>query len=118
GLTGHLGNMLAASGAAARIEAGRVPLLSGARQLVESGHIPGGTRRNLADAEPNTHYGSDVDEPLRILLSDAQTSGGLLIAVAPDGAEGLLAALQEAGVIAARIGQMFEGPPGRIDIVL
>ncbi len=118
GLTGHLGNMLAASGVAARIQAGRVPLLSGVRELVESGHVPGGTRRNLADAEPNARYGPEVDEPLRILLSDAQTSGGLLIAIGPEGAENLQAALEEAGIMAARIGELAEGPPGRIDIVL
>lgn len=80
GLLGHLYKMARASGVSARIDPAAVPYLDDARQAALDGYIPGGSRRNLAWVEPHTHWGSGVDEVERLLLADAQTSGGLLIA--------------------------------------
>lgn len=116
GLLGHLHRMLAASGVAARVRADAVPLLAGARTLAASGHVPGGTRRNLADLAAHVVFRDGVDGTLGTLLGDAQTSGGLLIAVAPTRLAGLLADLARGAPAAAVIGEAVEGTPGRIEV--
>ncbi|RMH15057.1 MAG: selenide, water dikinase SelD, partial [Gemmatimonadetes bacterium] len=90
GLLGHLRNLLRASEVAAELDAAALPLLPGVRPLVDAGHVPGGTRRNLADLEADTDFGA-VDEAVRILAVDAQTSGGLLVAVPEERLDALLA---------------------------
>ena len=114
GLTGHLHTLLRASGASARIESARVPLLEGAVQLAEAGHIPGGTRRNLADAAGHVAYEGDVPAVLKLLLADAQTSGGLLIACPQDRAALLRREMAARNVRAAEIGRVKAGSGGRI----
>ena len=79
GLLGHLHRMLLASGVAAEIDVGAVPLIDGALDLARSGVVPGGTARNHAFVSPHVDWG-DLDEPEQLLLADAQTSGGLLVA--------------------------------------
>ncbi len=116
GLTGHLGNMARASGVAARIDAARVPVLDGARDLVEAGHVPGGTRRNRSDAAAAVSHDSDVPETTRVLLADAQTSGGLLIACPPERTARLVEELEGRGELAAVVGRMTEGAAGHIVI--
>ena len=116
GLTGHLGNMARASGASARLDAASVPLLEGAAALVEAGHVPGGTRRNREDAADAVACAGHVDEVTQILLADAQTSGGLLIASPPDRTAALLAELEERGEEGALVGRIEDGPPGHIAI--
>jgi selenide,water dikinase len=119
GLIGHLRSMLRASGVAARISAGAVPLLPAARKLAEAGCIPGGTRRNSADAAADVTWNAGVDEVTRVLLCDAQTSGGLLVAVTADRADAFAAALRAADTpAAARIGDVLEGPAGRIEVTV
>ena len=78
--------------------------------------LPGGSKRNFDDVADDVRWADAVPEPLRRLLCDAQTSGGLLIAVAPDRAQGLLAELRDAGLTAAEIGWLYEGPPGTITV--
>lgn len=114
GLLGHLNKMLLASKAAARISAGAVPVLEGARAAIDAGMIAGGTRRNRADLEPFVSYGEEVAETDRWLLTDAQTSGGLLLACAPDRLDALRAALASRRVLAAHIGEVTAGAPGSI----
>ena len=117
GLTGHLGNMARASGVSARLDAARVPLLEGVRALVEAGHVPGGTRRNREDAAGAVACAGHVDEVTQILLADAQTSGGLLIASPPRHTAALLAELGERGEAGVVVGRLTEdGPPGHIAI--
>lgn len=117
GLLGHLHELARASGLEAHISAGEVPLLPHAVELVEAGYIPGGTRRNRADVAHAVAWADAVPEPLRVLLADAQTSGGLLIAVAPDRVDDLLSALEEAGTpAAAPIGELAEGVGGQIRV--
>ncbi|HEX6920167.1 MAG TPA: selenide, water dikinase SelD, partial [Actinomycetes bacterium] len=78
GLLGHLFKLARASGVTAVVDAVAVPYLDGARSALAAGHVSGGTRRNLAWVRPHLHASVDEDELL--LLADAQTSGGLLVA--------------------------------------
>jgi selenide, water dikinase len=79
GLLGHAYKLARASGVTAVIHAAAVPYLKGARQAARDGYISGGTRRNLDWVHPNTSL-EEMDEIEALLLADAQTSGGLLIA--------------------------------------
>lgn len=115
GLLGHLREMMEGSGVGARLEAGQVPFLEGVAELAQAGAVPGGTRRNYASLSDVVHWPESMPEWQRLMLADAQTSGGLLIAVSPDRAPELVAELREAGTPAsAVIGEVVEGPPGRI----
>ena len=116
GLVGHLSEMAAASGLAAEVWAPAVPLLPGARELAEAGITTGGARRNRAFAAPSVEV--DVAVPLAVedLLHDPQTSGGLLLAVAPGRLERLRAALAARGVPGWEIGRLIPGPAGRIAV--
>jgi selenide,water dikinase len=106
GLLGHLHEMVAASGASARVSAAAVPVLRGAHDLARQGAIAGGTARNLEWLNDKVRWAPQIDEVTRLVLADAQTSGGLLIAVAPERAESLEAALRARGVeTVARIGE-------------
>ena len=78
GLLGHLLKMMRASGTTAVVDAAAVPYLEGARTSLAEGYVSGGTRRNLDWVRP--HLSSAVDEDELLLLADAQTSGGLLVA--------------------------------------
>lgn len=116
GLLGHLHTVLAASRVGSRLTAGLVPLLPRARDLAAQGVFPGGTRRNLDAAERYTRFPRDLDPTVKLILSDAQTSGGLLIAVATDHADRLLAALRRRRTPAAAvIGEIVEGD-GAIEV--
>jgi selenide,water dikinase len=79
GLLGHLYKMARASGVTAVVDAAAVPYLAGARQALADGFVSGGTRRNLDWVRPHTDL-SAIDESEALLLADAQTSGGLLLA--------------------------------------
>jgi len=117
GLLGHLGNILTGSRLAAELWVENLPVLEHARQMAEEGMVPGGTARNLEAASPVTTYDADVTPAERILLSDAQTSGGLLLAVRPDRLEELLAALKQEGTLAmAVIGRLVEGAVGSVQV--
>ena len=109
GLMGHLLNMLEASGVSARIVLDQVPLLPGVVELLEQGIAPGGTHRNLASADRLVSWGADADENTKLLLCDAQTSGGLLIAVPPERRDTLLGELAVRGVSkVAVIGEILD----------
>jgi selenide, water dikinase len=79
GLLGHLYKLAEASGVSAVVEAAAVPYLHPARDAVRDGYVSGGTRRNLDWVAPHADL-SEVDETEALLLADAQTSGGLLVA--------------------------------------
>ncbi len=112
GLLGHLKHLAEASGVRAVVRAGEVPLLEGARALCEAGHVPGGTRKNLRYVQDVTSFDASVSETTRLLLADAQTSGGLLLTLPADGAGALVAALTAAGHAAAHIGEVATRGPG------
>jgi selenide,water dikinase len=100
GLLGHLRNMMRASATTATVWMDRVPLLSAARGYVEAGIVPGGTHANRRFLADWVDWG-ELDEASQLLLSDAQTCGGLLIAVADEKKERLLDALRARKTLAA-----------------
>lgn len=116
GLLGHLRQMLRASGVAAMVEAAAVPLLPGALELAETARFPGGTLRNLADLGQEVSFPEGLPEAHRTLLADAQTSGGLLMAVPEEMLPDLLDRLAGRSPVAAVIGVVVEGSPGRIHV--
>ena len=116
GLLGHLHYLARASGVAAAVHARVVPVLPGAEALADAGEVPGGTRSNERFLSSRVRWSSGVSPALQTVLSDAQTSGGLLMAAAPDQLAALLAALSERRVDAARIGELLAGQPGQIEV--
>jgi selenide, water dikinase len=79
GLLGHLFKLARASGVTAVLDGAAVPLIDGALSALRAGFVPGGSRRNLDWVAPHTDPGGSSEEQL-LLLADAQTSGGLLVA--------------------------------------
>jgi selenide,water dikinase len=112
GLLGHLRSMLAASGAGARIWAGAVPLLPSVRDLARAGFVPGGTKRNLDALEGIAIFEEEVPALDRLILADAQTSGGLLLAVRPASGASLLDSLGREGTAAAAVVGVVTGAAG------
>ena len=102
GLLGHLREMLAASGLAAEVDARAVPVIDGVRELLAAGMVAGGTQRNHAFVSESVDWGG-LAEDEQLLLADAQTSGGLLLAVAPEAAPDLVQALRAHDTLAAAI---------------
>jgi selenide, water dikinase len=115
GLLGHGCEMALASGVALDIDSRVVPLLPGARDLVE-GNVPGGGRTNAQHFGVRVRVDKTVDPRLVQLLYDPQTSGGLLVAVDPDHADAAVDALEAAQVLHARIGLVTPsaGPAVRV----
>lgn len=109
GLVGHLHELASASGLAAEIDTASIPVIEGAADLADAGVVPGGSRRNRDDAADFTDFGDN--EQAAVLLTDAQTSGGLLVAVAAGG-EGPLVDL--GGVV---VGRLVDGPAGQITLL-
>ncbi|MCC7422714.1 MAG: selenide, water dikinase SelD [Planctomycetaceae bacterium] len=114
GLLGHLRNMVAASNVGAIVDFDRVPILAAAREYVHAGVAPGGTHANHRFLADWTSYADDITKHEQLLLCDAQTSGGLLAAVAPEAATPLLAALQARGVTGTIIGRIEATPQQKI----
>jgi selenide,water dikinase len=109
GLLGHLHEMALASGVEARIDAHAVPAIEGALDLLAAGALAGGSRRNREWVEPHVRWDEAVPEALRALLCDAMTSGGLLVAAAPDRARAM-----EDALATTPIGALLAGEPGRL----
>jgi len=113
GLLGHLTEMTAASGVGARLQRTAVPVFEEAPALAERGIVPGGTKRNLEHFGASVKWSPGISEAQRHVLADAQTSGGLLVAIAPSDADQFLSRVTSATVI----GEMIEGPPGVTHVV-
>ena len=105
GLAGHLLNM----GCGAEVSFAAVPVLPGVRDLAERDLFPAGTRRNREAAEGRVEWGP-LGEVERLMICDAQTSGGLLVAIPPESAEGFEQALAGAPYRPALIGSVVDGP--------
>jgi selenide, water dikinase len=107
GLLGHLRELASASGLSAEVDAAAVPAIPGVLDLLGGPEPPiaGGTRRNRAWIEEVASFDRAVPEERRWLLCDAMTSGGLLIAAAPD-----------SGAPGTPVGRLVEGEPGRIRV--
>lgn len=116
GLLGHLYEMTRGSKVDARIYLSSVPIIPEARDLAAMEVVPGGTLNNLAYVESHIVFDDEIDRVGRILLADAQTSGGLLISLPGDQAEKLLEELIAKGIEAAAIGEMTGKGPGTISV--
>ena len=115
GLMGHLRSMVRASGVGATVEFSKIPLLPGAWELLEEGIAPGGTHRNMNSVADSVRWHPGLTSQQQIMLCDAQTSGGLLIAVSQDKVGELLAQLDDRGVSpCAVVGSIGEEHPGEI----
>ncbi len=118
GLLGHLQGMVEASGVTARIHLSRVPLIEGTRALLRAGAVSGGTQRNLESVDVVTAWDASITQEDKLLLADAQTSGGLLIAVSPEKATTLLEALTARGVVEASVvGEVVERSESEIQVL-
>jgi selenide,water dikinase len=120
GLLGHLGEIVRASGVSATIKVDAVPVLPDVRELVAAGSVPGGTKRNLASVASMLDVGTSTDED-RVVLADAQTSGGLLVALDTALGAAFEQALDDVGARGWRIGSIVErqfehGPSGMISL--
>jgi selenide, water dikinase len=108
GLLGHLNELAAASGCAARVEAAAVPAIDGALELAADERcIAGGSRRNGEHAESFAELARGIEPERRVLVCDAMTSGGLLVAVPPSSA---------GAAPGVEIGELVEGPAGAIAV--
>ena len=117
GLLGHLREMLMASGVSAEVYADEIPTLPEVRSLIVADEVPGGTERNLASLEGDVRWHPAVDMTTQILLADAQTSGGLLIAIPPEDEAALRRALERNGApAAATVGRIIERVDRLMDI--
>jgi selenide, water dikinase len=109
GLLGHLHELALASGVGAEVDAAAVPAIPGALELLEDDRaVAGGSRNNRRYAEEFTTFEPGVDEVHRRLVTDAMTSGGLLVAVDP---------ARAAEVPGAVIGRLVKGEPGTISVI-
>lgn len=116
GLLGHLRELAEASRMAARIYAGRVPVLPEAWELARQSAIPDGSHNNARFLAGYVDWAPEVAAETQAILCDAQTSGGLLIAAPPAHEPALLDALQQADVTASVIGEIVPAAPGRIAV--
>src|SRR5690606_1551307 len=113
GLLGHLVEMADGSGVTARIDYARVPRLEGVEYYLEQGCVPGGTGRNFVS------YGeriASLDEAHRQLLCDPPTSGGLLVAVAPEGEAEFLAGAGQLGRKLEPCGRLVEAGTFAVEV--
>ncbi|MBI2237334.1 MAG: selenide, water dikinase SelD, partial [Actinobacteria bacterium] len=113
GFLGHLQKMLEASGVGATVDASAVPLLPGTLDLARAGVVPSGTKRNHAYLRGHADWGALTD-PEQLVLADAQTSGGLLIATSEG--DRLVSELARRGIEAARIGETTDGAAGNVAV--
>jgi selenide,water dikinase len=109
GLLGHAHEIARASGVRLQIVAAQVPVYPLAREMLALGIAPGGSRKNAEEHAGFTEFAPGVPAEYRLLFSDAQTSGGLLIAVPPDGLPLLLESLREPDALAAVVGNVVAG---------
>ncbi|MBI4306257.1 MAG: selenide, water dikinase SelD, partial [Chloroflexi bacterium] len=118
GLVGHLRSMATASRVSARVYRSAVPVLPGTLELLEAGIAPGGTHRNVSSVGAHVRWHKSLGQQDRLLMCDAQTSGGLLIAVPGPKADALVSALKRMKTPRADIvGEITLGEPGTIDVV-
>lgn len=116
GLLGHLYEMLSASGVGGLVYLKDVPVLEQVRSLAEIGLIPGGAYRNLEYLEEWLRWDEDIDETDRLILTDPQTSGGLLMAVSRKRADEAVSALRAEGVTGVKIGEIVESSVPLINV--
>ncbi len=117
GLLGHLWEMMKGAKMRAHLFLPFVPVIEGVPALASDGVVPGGSKSNLEWVAKKVRFPRDFPEPIKWVLADAQTNGGLLAAVPGRTAPRALDALAEAGVGAAAIGEVTAGRPG-IEVIV
>ena len=117
GFLGHLREMLGEGTVGANVRWSSVPVLDGTLELAERSFVPGGSRRNAKSVEVDVTYDAGLSEIERLILCDAQTSGGLLFAVASGKADELLDGLLAADVPATAVGEFVTDAPGKVKVV-
>jgi selenide,water dikinase len=116
GLLGHLRELLMGSGLAADLDARAVPVIDGVRALLADGMVAGGTQRNHAFVDASVEW-NGLPTSEQLLLADAQTSGGLLLAVAPEAVDQLVRELDARDTLSsAVVGHTRSGPAGAVTI--
>jgi len=117
GLLGHAYEMMEASGATAEFFVEAIPILEGARQLAAQGIAPDGSRVNVRNLTPRTEVAAGVTPDDMLLLCDAQTSGGLLVALAPQDAEPYAERCRRQGAAVAKVvGRVVEAGTQRLRV--
>jgi selenide,water dikinase len=117
GLLGHLERMAIGSNVGLKIHLSSVPVIPGTWQLLEEGIAPGGTHRNLSSVEKSVQWDSDISHESKLLLCDAQTSGGLLISLPHRKAENLISQLAQKGILGSVVGEVLESQESPIHVV-
>ncbi len=118
GLLGHLSEMVGDTNVSCEIDATRIPLIEGTEELVLAGAVPGGTRNNMAFVASRVEWPPHIPDHLKLMLCDAQTSGGLLVALPPDQAAIYCQKLQEKSSFAACIiGNFTEKGEKRVRVI-
>lgn len=108
GLLGHCYEMASGSQVTIQLDAGAIPLMDEALSLAEMGIIPAGAYRNAEYVAPHLRVADGVPQALVDLAADPQTSGGLLIALAPEEGEALLSSLRDFAPWSAAVGRVLE----------
>ena len=117
GLMGHLRGMARGSNVGAVIDASAVPVLPGVWDLLEKNVVPGGTFRNMNGVDDSVDWEEGISDQQRLLLCDAQTSGGLLISVTRGKVDQLISELETSGVeTRALVGEITSENAGRIRV--
>lgn len=117
GFLGHLSEMTKASHVGAKVYASAVPVLEEARSLIAQGVCPGGTKKNLDFVSANVEFSDQINQDMKLLLADAQTSGGLLMAVSQEKGRELVSQLIAKGVPAHVVGEITEEMSGMIRVI-
>ena len=117
GLVGHTSEMARGSGVGIQLSLDAVPIIPGTLELLERGIVPGGTHRNLAGVSDSVEWDAALTANQKLLMCDAQTSGGLLISVAAEKCNELVAALNAANTPSAVVvGDVTDGPGGIVHV--
>jgi cysteine desulfurase NifS/selenium donor protein len=114
GLLGHLKEMVVESNVSAEIFNDKVPVLTGVMELLTGNIVPGGTRNNLDHVSDIVEWNSAISEMEKLILADAQTSGGLLISIPSELSDGFLEELKVNGISKASIIGRFTGEGKKI----
>jgi len=114
GLLGHLKEIVQSSQITTLLNNEKIPVLSGAKELVASGIVSGGTLNNLDFVSGCVEWGENISENTKLILADAQTSGGLLFSISENFETEIINALNNKGIQAFCIGNIIEKSEGKI----
>ncbi len=118
GLLGHLSEICEGSDVSAKINYSNIPKIAGITSMVLSGYIPGGSKRNLETCQKFTKFSGRLSETEKIILADAQTSGGLLVSLSVKNAEKFVTRLKnESDMEVSIIGEITEKGENRIVVI-